>query len=118
MGAMTGVMGAVAGAFTSESRERAANRNSRLVNGLASIARLARRWRVSTARPARLAVIERVALGPRQSLMLVEAEGVHLLVATSADGAPAFYPLPSSPVTSQGLKSAQTSRKLQGRISW
>jgi len=44
------------------------------------------------ARP-RLALVERIALAPRQSLALVEAEGRHILVATSAEGGPAFYPL-------------------------
>lgn len=48
----------------------------------------------TTARPrARLAVVERVALAPRQSLVLVEAEGRRLLVATSSEGAAAFYAL-------------------------
>ncbi len=41
----------------------------------------------------RLAVIERIALGPRQSLALVEADGRRLLLATSPEGMPAFYPL-------------------------
>jgi Flagellar biosynthesis protein, FliO len=41
----------------------------------------------------RLALVERIALGPRQSLALVEADGRRLLVATSAEGSPAFYPL-------------------------
>jgi hypothetical protein len=45
-------------------------------------------------RPApRLAVLERIALGPRQSLALVEAEGRRFLVATSPEGTPAFYAL-------------------------
>lgn len=48
----------------------------------------------SAARPRpRLALVERIALAPRQSLALVEAEGRRFLVATSADGAPSFYPL-------------------------
>jgi flagellar biogenesis protein FliO len=47
-----------------------------------------------TRRPqARLALIERIALAPRQSLALIEAEGRRFLVATSPEGAPAFYPL-------------------------
>jgi len=47
-----------------------------------------------TRRPqARLALIERIALAPRQSLALVEAEGRRFLVATSPEGAPAFYAL-------------------------
>ncbi len=41
----------------------------------------------------RLALVERIALGPRQSLALVEADGRRFLVATSAEGSPAFYPL-------------------------
>ncbi len=45
----------------------------------------------------RLALVERIALGPRQSLALVEADGRRLLVATSAEGGPAFYPLDESP---------------------
>jgi hypothetical protein len=40
-----------------------------------------------------LSVIERITLAPRQSLTLVEAAGQRLLVATSADGTPAFYRL-------------------------
>lgn len=39
----------------------------------------------------RLALLERIALGPRQSLALVEAEGSRILVATSADGSAAFH---------------------------
>jgi flagellar biogenesis protein FliO len=41
----------------------------------------------------RLAVIERISLAPRQTLALIEAEGRRFLVATSADGTPAFYAL-------------------------
>jgi flagellar biogenesis protein FliO len=41
----------------------------------------------------RLALLERIALAPRQSLALVEAEGRRFLVATSPEGAPAFYAL-------------------------
>jgi Flagellar biosynthesis protein, FliO len=41
----------------------------------------------------RLALLERIALAPRQSLALVEAEGRRILVATSPEGAPTFYPL-------------------------
>ena len=48
--------------------------------------------RNSRPRP-RLALVERITLAPRQSLALVEAEGRRFLVATSAEGSPAFYPL-------------------------
>jgi hypothetical protein len=40
-----------------------------------------------------LRVLERIAIAPRQTLALVEAEGRRFLLATSGDGAPAFYPL-------------------------
>lgn len=43
--------------------------------------------------PRRLAVVERVALAPRQSLALVEADGRRFLVATAAEGAPVFFPV-------------------------
>jgi hypothetical protein len=46
--------------------------------------------------PPRLALVERIALAPRQSLALVEAEGRRFLVATSHEGAPAFYALDES----------------------
>lgn len=38
-------------------------------------------------------MLERISLAPRQSLALVEADGRRFLVATSAEGTPAFYPL-------------------------
>ncbi len=41
----------------------------------------------------RLALVERINLTPRQSVALIEADGQRLLVATSPDGAPSFYPL-------------------------
>ena len=47
----------------------------------------------------RLELLERITLAPRQSLALIEAEGRLLLVATSAEGSPAFYNL-------HGLRSA------------
>jgi flagellar biogenesis protein FliO len=58
---------------------------------------------------ARLALIERISLAPRQSLALIEAEGRRFLVATSADGGQAFYPLrSSSPATAFSTR----------RVSW
>jgi hypothetical protein len=42
---------------------------------------------------ARLAVLDRITLAPRQSLALIEAEGRRFLVATSPDIAPTFYAL-------------------------
>ena len=63
----------------------------RLGGGLA--AWILNNWQTSLARPARLALIARIPLGPRQAVALIEAEGMHLLVATSADGAASFFPL-------------------------
>jgi hypothetical protein len=51
------------------------------------------RLRVVRRAPPRLTVLERIALAPRQSLALVEAEGRRFLVATSPEGTPAFYAL-------------------------
>jgi len=51
------------------------------------------RWRNRTRTEPRLALVQRITLGPRQTLCLVEAEGRRFLVASSAEGAPAFYPL-------------------------
>ncbi len=51
-------------------------------------------WRTHKPRPRpRLAVIERIALAPRHSLALIEADGLILLVTVSQDGASAFYAL-------------------------
>jgi hypothetical protein len=55
--------------------------------------RLKARLRPGARNRPRLALLERIALAPKQSLSLVEAEGRRFLVATSGDGAPAFYPL-------------------------
>lgn len=41
----------------------------------------------------RLVLVERITLAPRQMLALVEADGQRLLLATSAEGTPVFYPL-------------------------
>ena len=51
------------------------------------------RWNGRRRVEPRLALVERITLAPRQSLALIEAEGRRILVATSAEGGPAFYPL-------------------------
>jgi hypothetical protein len=56
----------------------------------------------------RLALLERITVAPRQTLALVEAEGRKFLVATSADGSPAFCEL-------RGLSGDRASRV---RASW
>jgi flagellar biogenesis protein FliO len=59
----------------------------------------------------RLALVERIALAPRQSLSLIEAEGRRFLVATSAEGAPAFYPLDRDCRQSNVLQSGIETRR-------
>lgn len=51
------------------------------------------RFRRITLRQPQLVLIERIALAPRQTLALIEAEGHRLLVATSPEGSPTFYAL-------------------------
>ena len=57
----------------------------------------------------RLALVERIALAPRQSLALVEAEGRRFLVATSQEGGPAFYALD---------RAARPALNRTARVSW
>lgn len=57
---------------------------------------LLERFRTNRQHEPRLQLLERITLAPRQSLALVEADGQRLLVATSADGASAFYLLDGS----------------------
>lgn len=73
----------------------------------------------------RLKLVERIALAPRQTLALVEAEGRRFLVATSTDGAPAFYPLDERIAESRpnGAHPARHSAPYVGaqsaaRVSW
>jgi len=54
---------------------------------------LLRRWRGTKGAVPRLKLVDRITLGPRQSLCLVEADGRRVLLATSTDGAPAFFAL-------------------------
>jgi hypothetical protein len=58
----------------------------------------------------RLELLEKITLAPKQSLALVEAEGRRFLVATSAEGTPAFYPL--------GARGAVTRMQSPSRVSW
>ena len=57
-----------------------------------------------------LALLERITLAPRQSLALIEAEGRRFLIATSAEGAPAFYALDE-----RGRRGQNSAR---ARVSW
>jgi flagellar biogenesis protein FliO len=67
----------------------------------------------------KLELLERIALAPRQSLSLVEAEGRRFLVATSPEGAPAFYALDERPLPAvSGLNRQRGSRRPAARVSW
>ena len=58
---------------------------------------LLNRLRRTSIRTPRLALVERINLAPRQTLALIEADGERVLVATSPEGAPAFYALRGRP---------------------
>lgn len=64
----------------------------------------------------RLALLERIALAPRHSLALVEAEGRRFLVATSAEGAPVFYALDAQARRASSRDSAASAG--HARVSW
>ena len=55
----------------------------------------------------RITMVERIALGPRQSLALVEADGRRFLIATSTDAGSTFLPLDNRGRTTRAA-----------RISW
>jgi hypothetical protein len=79
------------------------------------------RWNGRRRVEPRLALVERITLAPRQSLALIEAEGRRILVATSVEGGPAFYPLdePASSRTRAGANAALHGRTRAARgVSW
>jgi hypothetical protein len=78
------------------------------------------RLRVVRRAPARLAVLERITLAPRQSLSLIEAEGRRFLVATSPEGTPAFYALDIADPALAGPNTAKPARQAGASqsLSW
>jgi hypothetical protein len=71
----------------------------------------------------RLELLERIALAPRQSLALVEAEGRRFLVATSPEGAPAFFALDERARlavngVARATGGARPAARLAARVSW
>jgi hypothetical protein len=74
------------------------------------------RFRRSPGLRPRLELIERITVAPRQSLVLVEADGRRFLVATSPEGAPAFYALDGG-VTALQTRSAGVLRSPR-RVTW
>jgi len=73
-----------------------------------------RRVRAGAGARSRLELVERITLAPRQSLALIEAEGRRFLVATSPEGAPAFYALDAAP----GSREISRMRPAGARVSW
>jgi hypothetical protein len=80
------------------------------------LGRLKSRLRTDGRERPRLALVERVTLAPRQSLALVEAEGRRFLVATSPEGAPAFYALDGA--GRLGGDYAKGAARPGARVSW
>jgi hypothetical protein len=75
------------------------------------------RWHGRRRAEPRLALVERITLAPRQSLALIEAEGRRILVATSAEGGPAFYPLDEI-TRSRAHAGANGALHGRPRVSW
>jgi Flagellar biosynthesis protein, FliO len=75
------------------------------------LGRILRRLRGEQHPGPRLEMLERISLAPRQSLALVEAEGRRFLIATSAEGAPAFFALDERARRAPGARAA-------ARVSW
>jgi hypothetical protein len=75
------------------------------------------RWHGRRRAEPRLALVERITLAPRQSRALIEAEGRRILVATSAEGGPAFYPLDEN-ASSRAYAGAHRAPHRRPRVSW
>jgi hypothetical protein len=75
------------------------------------------KWQGRRRTEPRLALLERITLAPRQSLALIEAEGRRILVATSAEGGPAFYPLDENS-SRKAYAGADRAARGRPRISW
>jgi hypothetical protein len=72
-------------------------------------------------RPApKLELVERIALGSRQTLALVEAEGRRFLVASSSEGASAFLALDSRRAGSESFSRLRGTKAgmSKARVSW
>ena len=70
-----------------------------------------RRLRGQSRPEPRLTLLERITLAPRQSLALVEADGRKFLIATSAEGSPAFCAL-------EQARGARQKSGVRTRVSW
>ncbi|MGA3009712.1 MAG: flagellar biosynthetic protein FliO [Terracidiphilus sp.] len=90
------------------------NTKTRQIGGLAGW--LLGRLKAGGRTRSRLELVERIALAPRQSLALVEAEGRRFLVATSPEGAPSFYALDERSSAQRDRQAG--SARLAARVSW
>lgn len=70
-------------------------RNGLIPNWTGIVGRLFGHIHQIAATPRRLAVVQRISVGPRQSIALIEADGEALLVGTSSEGPPQFYRISS-----------------------
>ena len=95
--------------------EGTAKRRWEKLGGLAGW--LLARWQGRTATKPRLALVERISLGSRQFLALVEAEDRRILVATSSEGGPVFYPI-DEVRASRALARTPPPAGSRSRISW
>jgi flagellar biogenesis protein FliO len=95
-------------------QEKAGSRAA--VGGLAGW--MLKRFRARRHAEPRLAVLERIALAPRQTLALVEADGRRFLVATSPEGTPSFHALDGpGPRKARRISGTKTPDR-EARISW
>jgi hypothetical protein len=78
---------------------------------------MTRLGRAQGAKP-RMALVERITLGPRQNLALVEADGKRFLVATSAEGGPAFLALDGLGSKDARSRTVAGQTKSAMRVSW
>ena len=95
------------------------NTKARPIGGLAG--GLLGRLKAGGPTRSRLELVERIALAPRQSLALVEAEGRRFLVATSPEGTPTFYALDerSNLARPRPFADRQTApARAAARVSW
>jgi flagellar biogenesis protein FliO len=79
---------------------------------------LLERFRKSGQGASRLELVERITLAPRQSLALVEAEGRRILVATSPEGAPAFFALDDRARIKGARARQKQASRVAARVSW
>jgi flagellar biogenesis protein FliO len=95
-----------------------ASEKTRTVGGVAGW--LLGRLKAGGRRTPRLELVERITLAPRQSLALVEAEGRRFLVATSPEGAPAFYALDerTRAAVNRQRGAARPASRVAARLSW